>query len=118
MKPLLSEADYLALDQMAKDQGSNELLNNILQSSRVVPEKELPSKTVRINSLVMVWHSFLKKVVRFRIVHPKLADLGSRHISAFSPISLALLGRHENDDVHITIGGLKKQLKIIKVSNT
>lgn len=118
MKPLLSEADYLALDQMAKDQGNNELLNNILQSSTVVPEKELPAKTVRINSLVMVWHSFLKKVVRFRIVHPKLADLRSRHISAFSPISLALLGRRENENVQIIIGGLKKQLKIIKVSNT
>src|SRR3954463_13663500 len=108
MKPLLSQADYLALDQMAKDQGNNSMLNDILQSSKVVPDKELPSKTVRINSFVMVWHSFLKKVVRFRIVHPRLADLGSRHISAFSPISLALLGRRENDDVHITIGGIKK----------
>jgi regulator of nucleoside diphosphate kinase len=118
MKPKLSDADLRAINHAAQSRScESELITDILQRSEVVPEINLPEKTVRLNSIVLFWHSLLKKVVKLRIVLPSKADLQTRNISVFSPIRLALLGRSENDSIHVTIGGLKKELKIIKVSN-
>ena len=118
MKPKLSDADLRALNHAAQTHGcENELIADILKKAEVVDEKSLPEKTVRLNSIVLFWHSLLKKVVKLRIVLPSMADLQRRNISVFSPISMALLGHSENDSVKVTIGGLKKELKIIKVSN-
>ena len=118
MKPKLSDADLRALNYAAQTHAcEHELLSNVLQRADVVAEKDLPKKTVRLNSIVLFWHSLLKKVIKLRIVLPSMADLQNRNISVFSPISLALLGHSENDRVKVTIGGLKKELRIIKVSN-
>lgn len=82
-----------------------------------VNEKEIGLKTVRLNSFVEIWHSVLKKVLRFRIVLPSKADFASKALSVFSPISLALIGRSENDIVEVDVAGMKKRYRILRVVN-
>ena len=123
MKPLISEQDFIALQKAAQTLPVNQessvagFIDHLIKKAQVVPEGEIPVSTVRINSVVHVWHSFLKRIVKLRIVLPDLADLKVRNISVFAPISLALLGRQENEDVTVSIGPVKKKLRIIKVTN-
>jgi transcription elongation GreA/GreB family factor len=123
MKRLISEEDFIALERAAQTvpvtAGTPEstFVYRFLRKARKVPGNELPPRIVKINSVVHVWHSLLKRIVKLRIVLPDLADLKLRNISVFAPISLALLGRQENEDVTISIGPLKKKLRIIKVTN-
>jgi transcription elongation GreA/GreB family factor len=123
MRPLISDDDFIALQKAAqtvpisRESPAGTFLKRVLSQAKRVPAEELPPRTVRINSVVQVWHSLLRKMVKLRIVLPDLADLKVRNISVFAPISLALLGRQENDDVTISIGPLKKKLRIIKVIN-
>lgn len=84
---------------------------------RVVRDELLPKSTIRLNSVVLLWHSILRKTVNFRLVSPDHADLKNRNISVFSPIGMAIMGHSENDRIAVSIGGIGKELKIIKVLN-
>lgn len=119
MKTIISEADLVQLMDVLQSTSEHEAggLKQLLCEATPAKEAEVPPKTVRLNSLVVLWHSFLKKMVRLRIVLPDKADLSHRNISVLAPLSLAILGHRENDCVTVNIGGISKQLKIIKVSN-
>lgn len=120
MQPVISEKDYEELGQMLTKGKYYELkfLKTLLQRLRIVKEQDISKKTIRLNSLVVLWHSLLKKFVRFRIVLPEKADLKKRQISVLSPISIALMGHTENDTLTIHAPGVEKQLRIIKVTNS
>jgi len=119
MIPIISETDYTALNEVLVQQKDKErnFLKGLLQKFKRVKEKEMPEKTVRLNSIVEIWHSLLKKIIKIRIVLPYKANLKERQISVFAPISLALIGHKENDMIEMVIPGLKKQMKIIRVIN-
>jgi regulator of nucleoside diphosphate kinase len=119
MQPLISEADYNELGQIivTKQDGETKLLKNILKKFRIVKEVELPSKIIRLNSVVVLWNDLLKRIVRLRIVLPDKEDLKARKVSVLAPISMALLGRKENDDLIVHVPGVEKQLRVIKVTN-
>lgn len=118
MSKIISDVDYHVLQQTAgSSPDNNRFFKKIMQKLRVVRDDLLPKSTVRLNSTVLLWHSFLKKTVRFRIVPPESADLKNKNISVFAPIGMAILGHRENDSVKVSIGGIEKELKIIKVIN-
>lgn len=118
MDSMISDEDYGLLKKtaMAADP-QNKLLKKIVRSRKIVRVDFLPKKTVKLGSIVLLWHSFLKKAVRFRIVLPDEVDNGIRNISVFAPISVAVFGHQENDHIYVKIGGIKKELRIIKVTN-
>lgn len=119
MQPVISEKDYKELGQLLTKEKHYELkfLRALLQRLRIVKEQEISKKTIRLNSLVTLWHSLLKKIVRLRIVAPEKADLKNGHISVLSPISMALMGHKENDVLTVQVPGIEKQLRVIKVTN-
>ena len=118
MKTKLFDDDLRLLNELSdKNECEKSLLEKLIKSAAVFKRTKLLRKTVRLNSIVFLWHSLLKKIVKLRIVLPKKADLRSRHISVLSPISLAILGRDEHDTVRVNIGGINKHLKILKVTN-
>lgn len=104
-------------DASATDHFGRKFLATIINKFRVVSKELVPKTAIRLNSLVLLWHPFLNKIVRFRIVPPDQMDLSHRNISVFAPIGMAVFGREENDRVTVTIGGIKKSLRIIKVVN-
>jgi regulator of nucleoside diphosphate kinase len=118
MHSIISDADLRAIKEVA-NRNSREInfLQKILQKSTIIKDKMLPKKTIRLNSLVLLWHSILKKAVKIRIVLPHKADLKKRNISVFAPISMAILGFKENDRINVRLGGIAKELRIIKVIN-
>ncbi|MBL7932914.1 MAG: GreA/GreB family elongation factor, partial [Bacteroidia bacterium] len=91
--------------------------NWIRRTLKIVRHPKLLKKAVRLNSVVLLWHSVLKKIVKFRIVLPNNADLKTRKLSVFAPISMAILGKQENDLVKVKIGGIEKELRVLKVIN-
>ena len=119
MSAIISISDYKALAKALVKQGFKErsFIKGILRKFRFVKENDMTTKTVRLNSIVEVWNSILKKIIKIRIVLPSMANLKEGYVSIFSPISLALMGRQENDKVEMNIPGLKKELRIIKVIN-
>jgi len=116
MDSIISDADLRAIE-LAANQNKNHFhfFQKIFRKKKVVKNQDMPGHTVRLNSLVLVWHSILKKVVKIRIVLPKEEDMKLKNISVFAPISLALFGRRVNDSIHLRLPGIKKELRIIKV---
>lgn len=118
MKTFISENDLVAIEKVTtKNKFGKYLFDSVKRKATIVRESELPKKAVRINSLVLLWHSLLKKVVELRIVLPHKEDLKRKNVSVFSPISMAIFGRCENEKVEVNIAGIRKELRIIKVSN-
>ena len=119
MEPIISENDYQELEKIIKKEKTREtpILIKYLRKLRIVAEREISRKTVRVNSLVHVWHSQLKKIIKIRIVWPHKADFNFKSVSVFAPISMALLGRKENDNLSVVTSGITKEFRIIKVIN-
>lgn len=119
MEPIISENDFNAINKVLVEQKSKEsnFLRGLLKKFKLVKEKDVSDKTVRLNSIVEIWHSLLKKIIKIRIVLPKKENIKQKYISVFSPISMALIGYKENDIVEVNMPGLKKHFKILKVTN-
>lgn len=118
MTAIISDADLRAMEQVVQqNKNDHKHLNWIRRSLKIVRHPKLLKKAVRLNSVVLIWHSVLKRIIKFRIVLPHNADLKKRNLSVFAPISMAILGKMENDHVKVRIGGIEKELRLIKVIN-
>lgn len=119
MQPVISEVDYNKLGQLIKKQKTHEVkfLKQLLKRLKIIKEKDIPKNTIRLNSLVVLWHSLLKKTVKLRIVLPDKEDLSKKQISVLSPISMALMGHKEKDNLTVSVPGMEKKLRILKVIN-
>lgn len=119
MQPVISEKDYKELDHILvkKETHETKFLKTLLKRLRIVKDNEVSKKTIRLNSLVVLWNSLLKKIVKFRIVSPGKEDLKAGKISVLSPISMAIMGHQENDTLTLNTPGLKKELRVIEVKN-
>ena len=116
MNSIISDTDVRAIEKVAtKNPCDARFFQKLLRKKKVVEEKDLPKHTVRLNSMVLLWHSILKKVVKIRIVLPGDSDLRQRNISVFAPLSMAIFGSKENDRIFMSLAGMKKELRIIKV---
>ncbi len=118
MESTISAADYRAIKNSAhKSRTDNNLFRKLIRKAKIIYGAGLSANTVQLNSLVILWHSILKKIVSIRIVLPQNADLHQRKISIFAPISMAVFGLRERASVRVQAGGVEKHLKIIKVIN-
>lgn len=117
MKPLISVADYRILHEQASRPFDRRILERLGRKATITPENELPKKAVRLNSIVYLWHSLLRRIVKIRLVAPALSDLASRNVSALSPLGQAVFGYSENDRLKVNIGGISKELMIVRVLN-
>lgn len=119
MKPTISETDFQTLrDLIIKQPNSiGKSLGEEITQALVVEEKEMDSRTVRLNSYVDILDMTTKKNIRMQIVLPDFADLKERRISVFAPISVALLGFKERDTISWKMREVETQYKIVKVLN-
>ena len=114
MSAIISYTDFRVLKEtIIRQQYNLTFFKKIMQKIVVVRDELIPKTTVKLNSIVLLWHSLLKKTVKFRIVSPDHVDLSLRNVSVFAPIASAIMGHKEKDLVRVSIGGIEKELKII-----
>ncbi|MCV9933386.1 GreA/GreB family elongation factor [Flavobacterium sp. LS1R47] len=77
----------------------------------------LDDSIVRINSHVTIEDVKAKKQMKIQIVLPSNADVKQGKISILAPLSVAIIGFKENDEVDWELPAGIKTLKIIAVSN-
>ena len=88
-----------------------------LERAEVVPDDQLESTIIRLNSGVEIRDEANKKLWNITITLPEDADTTQQKISVFSPLGVALIGFGEGHIVEWKLPGGLKKLKILSVSN-
>ncbi len=125
MKPIptFCSADYKLLRELilkSKNDTNAKEANQLSQEldRAVVSKGELTDESIiRINSTVTVEDVKAKKQMKIQIVLPSVADVKQSKISILAPLSVAIIGFKENDEVDWELPAGIKTLKIVAVSN-
>jgi len=121
--PVFSKSDYHLLRELilksknttnAKEIGQ---LSHELDRAIISKEAILDSSIIRINSHVTIEDVKANKQMKIQIVLPSLADVKEGKISILAPLSIAIIGFKENDELDWELPSGIKTLKIIAVSN-
>ena len=121
--PTFCKTDYQFLRELilkSKNSTNTKEANQLSQElDRAIISKgdELDSSVVRINSFVTIEDVKTKKQMKIQIVLPSMADVKEGKISILAPLSVAIIGFKENDEVDWELPAGIKSLKIIAVSN-
>lgn len=92
-------------------------LSQELDRAVISKESELDNSIVRINSYVTIEDVKAKKQMKIQIVLPSSSDVKEGKISILAPLSVAIIGFKENDEVDWELPAGIKTLKIIAVNN-
>lgn len=126
MKPIptFCKADYQFLRELilkSKNATNTKEANQLSQEldrAVISKESELDNSTIRINSIVTIEDVQAKKQMKIQIVLPSAADLKQSKISILAPLSVAIIGFKENDQVDWELPAGIKTLKVVAVDNT
>lgn len=94
------------------------LLSQELDRAIISDESILDNSIIRINSYITIEHVKANKQMKIQIVLPSLANVQERKISILAPLSVAIIGFKENDQVDWELPAGIKTLKIIEVNNS
>ncbi|ESU22663.1 GreA/GreB family elongation factor [Flavobacterium enshiense DK69] len=125
MKPIptFTVAEYQLLRNLAKQSitSSNakdmDLLNGELDRAVIIKDGVIEKNIIRINSFVTVEDVSAKRQMKFQIVLPSLANVKENKVSILAPLSIAIIGFKEKDQVEWELPAGTKMLKIIAVEN-
>ena len=121
--PTFCKTDYHFLRELiSKSKNSTNAkeanqLSQELDRAVISKESELDNSIVRINSYVTIEDVKANKQMKIQIVLPSYADLKQSKISILAPLSVAIIGFKENDEVDWELPAGIKTLKIIAVNN-
>lgn len=121
--PIFCKTDYQFLRELiskSKNSTNSKEIGQLAQEldrAIISPENELDHSVVRINSHVTIEDVKAKKQMKIQIVLPSFADLKQARISILAPLSVAIIGFKENDQVDWELPAGIKTLKIVAVSN-
>lgn len=122
--PIFCKTDYELLRELilksknetnAKEAG---LLSQELDRAIISKENTLDNSVIRINSHVVIEDVKANKQMKIQIVLPSAANVTERKISILAPLSVAIIGFKENDQVDWELPAGIKTLKITAVDNT
>ena len=122
--PVFCKKDYQFLRELilkskndinAKEAGQ---LSQELDRAIISEESIHANSIIRINSHVIIEDVKANTQMKIQIVLPSLADVKERKISILAPLSVAIIGFKENDQVDWELPSGIKTLKIIQVNNT
>ncbi|MCA1919628.1 hypothetical protein B0A79_00925 [Flavobacterium piscis] len=121
--PTFCKTDYHFLRELiSKSKNSTNAkeanqLSQELDRAVISKESELDNSIVRINSYVTIEDVKANKQMKIQIVLPSYADLKQSKISILAPLSVAIIGFKENDEVDWELPAGIKTLKIVAVNN-
>jgi regulator of nucleoside diphosphate kinase len=122
--PTFCKTDYQFLRELILKSKNSTNAKEIGQLSQeldraIISKEDLMDKTIiRINSYVTIEDVKTKKQMKIQIVLPSLSDVKEGKISILAPLSVAIIGFKENDEVDWELPAGMKTLKIITVENT
>ena len=121
--PIFCKADYHFLRELilkSKNSTNTKEANQLSQEldrAIISKEGELDSSVIRINSFVTIEDVKAKKQMKIQIVLPSAADVKEGKISILAPLSVAIIGFKQNDEVDWELPAGIKTLRIVAVSN-
>lgn len=121
--PTFCKTDYQFLRELilkSKNSTNTKEANQLSQEldrAVISKESELTNSIVRINSYVTIEDVKAKKQMKIQIVLPSFANVQEGKISILAPLSVAIIGFKENDEVDWEMPAGIKTLKIIAVTN-
>ena len=122
--PTFCKSDYQFLRELilkSKNSTNSKEANQLSQEldrAVISKESELDSSVIRINSLVTIEDVKAKKQMKIQIVLPSAADVKQAKISILAPLSVAIIGFKENDEVDWELPAGIKTLKVVAVDNS
>jgi regulator of nucleoside diphosphate kinase len=121
--PTFTSADYKLLRELilkSKNETNAKEANQLSQEldRAVVSKGELDASVIRINSTVTIEDVKANKQMKIQIVLPSSTDVKQSKISILAPLSVAIIGFKENDQVDWELPAGIKTLKIVAVSNS
>ena len=123
LTPILTKSDYTILRKLVKSakDASNireiALLTQELDRAIVKEEDVFDANIIRINSFAIIEDVNSKQQMKIQIVMPSLANLKEGKISVLAPLSVAIIGFKENDEVNWMLPSGNKVLRITTVTN-
>ncbi|MRX67484.1 regulator of nucleoside diphosphate kinase [Flavobacterium resistens] len=122
--PTFSKSEYNFLRELilkSKNATNTKEANQLSQEldrAIISKESDLDPTVIRINSFVTIEDVKAQKQMKIQIVLPSSADLKQSKISILAPLSVAIIGFKENDQVDWELPVGIKTLKIIAVDNS
>ncbi len=122
--PVLTITDYNILRKLVKNAKDSTNIREIAlltqELDRAIIKKEgvLDASIIRMNSNVTVEDIKTKQQMNIQIVMPSQSNIKDGKVSILAPLSVAIIGFKENDEVEWQLPAGIKNLKIITVSNT
>jgi regulator of nucleoside diphosphate kinase len=122
--PVLTITDYNILRKLVRNAKDSTNIREIAlltqELDRAIIKKEgvLDESIIRINSHVTVEDITTKQQMNIQIVMPSQSNIKDGKVSILAPLSVAIIGFKENDEVEWQLPAGIKNLKIITVSNT
>ena len=122
--PTFCKTDYQFLRELilkSKNSTNTKEANQLSQEldrAIISKESDLDHSTIRINSIVTIEDVKANKQMKIQIVLPSFSDLKQNKVSILAPLSVAIIGFKENDEVDWELPAGIKTLKIIAVDNT
>lgn len=121
--PIFNKSDYKLLRELilkSKNNTNSREIGQLAQElDRAIISKEtiLDPTIIRINSQVTIEDVKANKQMNIQIVLPSFANVKEGKISILAPLSVAIIGFKENDEVDWELPAGIKTLKIISVRN-
>ena len=122
--PVLTITDYNILRKLVKNAKDSTNIREIAlltqELDRAIIKKEgvLDASIIRMNSHVTVEDIKTKQQLNIQIVMPSQSNIKDGKVSILAPLSVAIIGFKENDEVEWQLPAGIKNLKIINVTNT
>ncbi|MDP5200170.1 GreA/GreB family elongation factor [Flavobacterium sp. DG2-3] len=121
--PTFCKADYQFLRELIlknKNETNTKEANQLSQElDRAVISKESDlNSVIRVHSFVTIEDVKAGKQMKIQIVLPSEADIKQSKISILAPLSVAIIGFKENDQVDWEMPAGIKTLKVIAVDNS
>ncbi|MCG2611761.1 GreA/GreB family elongation factor [Flavobacterium sp. SM15] len=125
MKPIptFSKTEHHLLKELAKKNVNTAnskdimLLNQELDRAVIIKDTFTGENFIRLNSEVTVEDLSAKRKVTFQIVLPSMANVKENKISVLAPLSIAIIGFKENDQIDWELPTGTKTFKVISVKN-
>ena len=122
--PVLTLTDYNILRKLVKNAKDTTnireiaLLTQELDRAIVNKEDVLDQAIIRINSYAIIEDINSKQQMKIQIVMPSQSNIKEGKVSILAPLSIAIIGFKENDQVDWLLPSGNKVLKIINVENS
>ena len=121
--PVLTSTDYNILRELTKNAKDSTNIREIAlltqELDRAIINKDgiIDQNIVRMNSQVTIEDANTKQQMKVQIVMPSQSNLKEGKVSILAPLSVAIIGFKENDEVEWQLPSGIKTLKVISVTN-